>query len=100
MLCASLHALWSCRQPTFPVLKALRNTIIYHLGSVALGAFIIAIIQFIRVRGGGGRVGTCGNPTSDGCVQCGAARVSLFMTCPTCDMQPDARTLRQLLLNL
>lgn len=33
----------------FPVLKALRNTIIYHLGSVALGAFIIAIIQFVRV---------------------------------------------------
>lgn len=39
-----------CRQPTFPVLKALRNTLIFHLGSVALGAFIIAIIQFVRVR--------------------------------------------------
>lgn len=32
------------------MLKALRNTMIYHLGSVALGAFIIAIIQFVRVR--------------------------------------------------
>lgn len=39
----------ACRQPTFPVLKSLRNTMIYHLGSVALGAFIIAIIQFVRV---------------------------------------------------
>jgi hypothetical protein len=31
------------------VLKSLRNTMIYNLGSVALGAFIIAIIQFVRV---------------------------------------------------
>jgi hypothetical protein len=38
-----------CRQPTFPVLKSLRNTMIYNLGSVAFGAFIIAIIQFARV---------------------------------------------------
>lgn len=38
-----------CRQPTFPVLKALRNTMIYNLGSVAFGSFIIAIIQFVRV---------------------------------------------------
>lgn len=37
------------RQPTFPVLKSLRNTMIFHLGSVAFGAFIIAIIQFVRV---------------------------------------------------
>jgi cellobiose-specific phosphotransferase system component IIC len=37
------------RQPTFPVLKALRNTMIYNLGSVAFGSFIIAIIQFVRV---------------------------------------------------
>jgi len=31
------------------VLKALRTTVIYHLGSIALGAFIIALIQFVRV---------------------------------------------------
>lgn len=31
------------------MLKALRNTLIYNLGSVALGSFIIAIIQFVRV---------------------------------------------------
>jgi choline transporter-like protein 2/4/5 len=36
-------------QPTFPVLKAMRNTVIFHLGSIALGAFIIAVIQFIRL---------------------------------------------------
>jgi choline transporter-like protein 2/4/5 len=38
-----------CSQPTFPVLKAMRNTVIFHLGSIALGAFIIAVIQFIRL---------------------------------------------------
>lgn len=47
-----VHVPGACRQPTFPVLKSLRNTMIYHLGSVALGAFIIAIIQFVRVSEG------------------------------------------------
>lgn len=27
----------------------MRNTVIFHLGSIALGAFIIAVIQFIRL---------------------------------------------------
>ena len=34
--------------PTFPILKSMRNTVIFNLGSVAFGAFIIAIIQLIR----------------------------------------------------
>lgn len=38
----------SSRMPTMPVLAALKNTIVYHLGSVAFGSFIIAVIQFIR----------------------------------------------------
>lgn len=35
--------------PTFPVINAMRTTMFYHLGSVAFGSFIIAIVQFIRV---------------------------------------------------
>jgi len=31
-----------------PVVRALKNATIYHLGSVALGSFIVAVIQFIR----------------------------------------------------
>lgn len=27
----------------------MRTTVIYHLGSIALGAFVIAVIQFIRL---------------------------------------------------
>uniref|UniRef100_A0A7S0RW54 Choline transporter-like protein n=1 Tax=Chlamydomonas leiostraca TaxID=1034604 RepID=A0A7S0RW54_9CHLO len=38
----------SAQMPTFPVLVALKNTTIYHCGSVAFGSFIIAVIQFIR----------------------------------------------------
>jgi hypothetical protein len=34
--------------PTLPVLAALKNTIVYHMGSVAFGSFIIAVIQFVR----------------------------------------------------
>lgn len=34
--------------PALPVLAALKNTIVYHMGSVAFGSFIIAVIQFIR----------------------------------------------------
>ncbi|KAL0045810.1 hypothetical protein WJX82_005374 [Trebouxia sp. C0006] len=34
--------------PRFPVLHAIRTTLRYHLGSIALGSFIIAVIQFIR----------------------------------------------------
>jgi choline transporter-like protein 2/4/5 len=52
-LTAVVRWLWvhflCCSRPTFPVLKALRTTVIYHLGSIALGAFIIALIQFVRV---------------------------------------------------
>jgi hypothetical protein len=48
-VCARLH---TARQPTFPVLKALRTTVVYSLGSIAIGSFIIAVIQFVRVRGG------------------------------------------------
>jgi choline transporter-like protein 2/4/5 len=33
----------------FPVLKSMRTTMIFNLGSVAFGALIIAIIQFIRL---------------------------------------------------
>lgn len=32
----------------FPVLQAMKNTFVYHLGSIAFGSLIIAIIQFIR----------------------------------------------------
>lgn len=32
-----------------PVPRAMKNTLVYHLGSIALGAFIVAVIQFIRL---------------------------------------------------
>jgi hypothetical protein len=35
--------------PSFPVINAMRTTMFYHLGSVAFGSFIIAIVQFVRV---------------------------------------------------
>lgn len=38
----------SSQMPTFPVLTALKNTTVYHMGSVAFGSFIIAVIQLIR----------------------------------------------------
>ncbi|KAK9804898.1 hypothetical protein WJX72_010746 [[Myrmecia] bisecta] len=38
----------SSRMPRLPVVAAMKNTTLYHLGSIALGSFIIAIIQFIR----------------------------------------------------
>ncbi len=34
--------------PTFPVLASMKNTLIYHMGSVAFGGFVIAIVQLIR----------------------------------------------------
>ncbi|XP_065191270.1 choline transporter-like protein 4 [Sycon ciliatum] len=34
--------------PTFPVLGSLKRTMLYHTGSLAFGALIIAIVQFIR----------------------------------------------------
>jgi len=34
--------------PRFPVLTSLKNTSIYHMGSIAFGSFIMAVIQFIR----------------------------------------------------
>ena len=33
----------------FPILVGLKNLIRYHLGSVAFGSFIIALIKFIRM---------------------------------------------------
>eukprot|EP00698_Gefionella_okellyi_P009522 TRINITY_DN2428_c0_g1_i1.p1 TRINITY_DN2428_c0_g1~~TRINITY_DN2428_c0_g1_i1.p1 ORF type:complete len:647 (+),score=142.72 TRINITY_DN2428_c0_g1_i1:61-2001(+) len=33
----------------FPVARSLKNTFVYHLGSLAFGALIIAIVQFIRI---------------------------------------------------
>ncbi len=38
----------SSKMPAFPVLVALKNTVVYHMGSIAFGAFVIAVIQFIR----------------------------------------------------
>lgn len=38
----------SAKLPTFPVLTSLKNTVVYHMGSIAFGAFIIAIIQLVR----------------------------------------------------
>mmetsp|Transcript_16614 Transcript_16614/g.35931 ORF Transcript_16614/g.35931 Transcript_16614/m.35931 type:complete len:775 (-) Transcript_16614:968-3292(-) len=38
----------SSRMPTFPVLVAMKNTLIYHMGSICFGAFLVAVIQFIR----------------------------------------------------
>ncbi|KAJ9522324.1 hypothetical protein QJQ45_008201 [Haematococcus lacustris] len=38
----------SMNMPALPVLTALKNTVVYHLGSVAFGSIIIAIIQLIR----------------------------------------------------
>jgi Plasma-membrane choline transporter len=37
------------RRPPFPVLRALRLTVVYHLGSIALGSFIIALVQLVRL---------------------------------------------------
>jgi choline transporter-like protein 2/4/5 len=34
--------------PTFPVLVAIKNTFIYHVGSVAFGSLLIAIVMFVR----------------------------------------------------
>lgn len=49
---AIAHFYWArgdtSKMPTFPVLAALKNTVVYHLGSIAIGSFIIAIIQLIR----------------------------------------------------
>ena len=36
------------QMPALPVLTALKNTFLFHMGSIAFGAFIIAVIQFIR----------------------------------------------------
>lgn len=36
------------QMPRLPVVRALRNAAIYHLGSIALGSFIVAVIQMIR----------------------------------------------------
>jgi choline transporter-like protein 2/4/5 len=55
-LCASSGAIgtyyWSRgdsqQLPARPLLTAMKNTIVYHMGSIAFGALIIAIIQFIR----------------------------------------------------
>jgi hypothetical protein len=35
--------------PTFPVIRSMRRTVIYNLGSIALGSFVIAVIQFVRL---------------------------------------------------
>lgn len=35
--------------PAFPVLRSLRRTLVFHLGSIALGSFVIAVIQFVRL---------------------------------------------------
>jgi len=34
--------------PKKPVTQAMKNALSYHLGSIALGSFIVAIVQFIR----------------------------------------------------
>ncbi len=31
-----------------PVVTAMKNSLVYHMGSIAFGAFIIAIIQFVK----------------------------------------------------
>lgn len=35
--------------PRFPVARALRRAATFHLGSVALGSFILALVQFGRL---------------------------------------------------
>ena len=40
--------------PALPVLVAMKNTFIYHMGSIAFGSLILAIIQFIRCGAWGG----------------------------------------------
>eukprot|EP00198_Chlamydomonas_reinhardtii_P000183 XP_001689518.1 predicted protein [Chlamydomonas reinhardtii] len=49
---AIAHFYWSrgdsANMPTFPILTSLKNTVVYHMGSICFGALIIAIIQFIR----------------------------------------------------
>jgi len=38
----------TAQMPALPVLAALKNTVVYHLGSIAFGSFIVAVIMFIR----------------------------------------------------
>ncbi|KAL3136905.1 hypothetical protein ABBQ32_006513 [Trebouxia sp. C0010 RCD-2024] len=49
---AVAHFYWSrgekSKMPRFPVALALKRAILFHLGSVAIGSFVVAIIQFIR----------------------------------------------------
>ncbi len=35
--------------PTLPLLRSIFRTIFFHLGSIALGSFLIALVQFIRL---------------------------------------------------
>lgn len=47
------HYYWyrgdSSLMPSRPVLKSMRLAMFYHLGSIALGSLIIAVIQFVRL---------------------------------------------------
>ncbi|GLC34986.1 hypothetical protein PLESTB_001185800 [Pleodorina starrii] len=49
---AIAHFYWSrgdsSNMPAFPVLSSLKNTVLYHMGSICFAAFIIAVIQLIR----------------------------------------------------
>ena len=54
VLAASIgHYYWyradSSLMPKFPVLRSMRLATFYHLGSVALGSLIVAVIQFVRI---------------------------------------------------
>ncbi|KAK9818176.1 hypothetical protein WJX72_008291 [[Myrmecia] bisecta] len=37
------------KMPRMPVVQSVKNTLKYHLGSVAFGSLIVAIVQFVRI---------------------------------------------------
>ncbi|KAJ3272223.1 hypothetical protein HDV01_005877 [Terramyces sp. JEL0728] len=37
------------KMPRFPVMRSFARTLLYHLGSIALGSLLIAIVEFIRL---------------------------------------------------
>lgn len=50
---AVAHYYWAggerSKMPPAPLLRSVRNTLTYHLGSIAFGSFVIALLQFVRM---------------------------------------------------
>lgn len=35
--------------PAFPVVRSMRRTVRFHLGSIAFGSLVLAVVQFVRL---------------------------------------------------